>query len=113
MDEVWKHLMLEPTDYGHKALYNQKTRSLMQKCTFEHGGKAYDEKYPEGIPTSIVISLKNGKSFDSKLVMFPAGHARNTTANLKSILNHKFNLLAKLSVDKNKTQPLIDNLQNL
>jgi len=25
----------------------------MEKCTFTHGGKAYDEKYPEGIPSSI------------------------------------------------------------
>lgn len=31
--------MLEPKDYGHKALFNQKTRGLMEKCTFTHGGK--------------------------------------------------------------------------
>jgi len=33
----------------------------MSKCTFTHGGKAYDEKYPEGIPTSISITMKNGQ----------------------------------------------------
>jgi hypothetical protein len=30
----------------------------MTKITFEHGGKSYDEKYPEGIPTSLEITLK-------------------------------------------------------
>ena len=38
LDEVWKSLMLEPKDYGHKSLFNEKTRSLMEKCTFTHGG---------------------------------------------------------------------------
>jgi 2-methylcitrate dehydratase len=60
LDEVWKTLMLEPKDYGHKALFDSDTRSLMKKCTFTHGGKSYDEKYPEGIPTSISVTLKSG-----------------------------------------------------
>ena len=60
LDEVWKTLMLEPKDYGHKALFDQETRDLMQKCTFTHGGKSYDDKYPEGIPTSISVTLKSG-----------------------------------------------------
>lgn len=83
LDEVWKTLMLEPKDYGHQALFNSKTRDLMTKCTFTHGGKPYDEKYPEGIPTSISVTLKNGQKFESGFVMFPSGHSRNKTANLK------------------------------
>lgn len=63
LDEVWKTLMLEPKDYGHSALFNAKTRDLMTKCTFTHGGKSYDDKYPEGIPSSISITLKGGKKF--------------------------------------------------
>lgn len=58
LDEVWKTLMLEPRDYGHQALFNPQTRELMNKCTFTHGGPEYDSKYPEGIPTSISITLK-------------------------------------------------------
>ena len=46
LDEVWKLLMLEPKDYSHKAVFNPSTRKLMEKCTFTHGGKSYDEKYP-------------------------------------------------------------------
>ena len=30
--------------------------------------------------------------------MYPSGHARNTTANLESILSHKFQLLGSLAV---------------
>ncbi len=39
--------MLSPYDYGHEALYNDKTRALMQKITFEHGGwrKIYENVY--------------------------------------------------------------------
>ena len=32
----------------------------MEKAEFEHGGKEYDEKYPDGIPTSVVFTLSNG-----------------------------------------------------
>jgi len=30
----------------------------MEKTAFSHGGKEYDSKYPEGIPTSIDIEVK-------------------------------------------------------
>lgn len=53
LDEVWKLLMLSPYDYGYSALFNKDTRNLMEKCTFTHGGKEYDDKYPEGIPSSV------------------------------------------------------------
>ena len=92
--------MLEPRDYGHRALFNKKTRNLMEKCTFEHGGKAYDDKYPEGIPTSINITMKGGKTFESGFVMFPSGHSRNTTANLSDILNYKNDLLGRLAISE-------------
>ena len=59
LDEVWKLLMLEPKDYGYDAIKNPITRKLMDKMTFEHGGKEYDEKYPDGIPTSIQFKLKS------------------------------------------------------
>ncbi len=57
VDDVWKNLMLEPVDYSYKAIHNPITRAYMEKMTFEHGGKSYDEKYPDGIPTSVVITL--------------------------------------------------------
>lgn len=95
-DAIWKALMLDPYDYqvSDSAIYHPVTRSLMDKIEFLHGGAAYDEKYPEGIPTSVRIG-----DLDSGLVMFPAGHARNTTANLEEILRHKWAMLGSLAFE--------------
>lgn len=99
-DALWKALMLSPYDYqvADTAIFHPVARELMAKIDFRHGGAAYDEKYPDGIPTSLVITDIEGKTYDSGFVMYPAGHARNTTANLADILDHKFRLLGELSV---------------
>jgi 2-methylcitrate dehydratase len=94
----FKELMLLPYDFSHEAIYDKVTRSLMEKMTFSHGGAEYDRRYPDGIPTSIAITDDEGFRRDSGLVMYPSGHARNTTADLKGILNHKWNKLAELAV---------------
>ncbi|MEO0482361.1 MAG: MmgE/PrpD family protein [Planctomycetota bacterium] len=99
----WKPLMLMPEDYSAEAIQNPKTRTLMDKITFEHGGEEYDRRYPDGIPTSLVITSDTGDTIDSGMVMYPAGHARNTTADLKDILNHKFHLLGALASDEPET----------
>ena len=105
--------MLEPKDYGHQSLFNEKTRSLMEKCTFTHGGKEYDQKYPEGIPTSISITLKNNKKLDSGFIMFPSGHSRNKTADLHGIMNYKFNLLGRLALSENDLNEKLRVLQSI
>jgi 2-methylcitrate dehydratase len=113
-DEVWKALMLSPYDYAPAAIADGATRSLMGLIEFEHGGEDYDRRYPEGIPTSVVITDSDGKSFDSGLVMFPAGHARNTTADLKGILAHKFQMLGSLGVpDGQEVSGLVGRFENL
>ena len=94
----WATLMLGPHDYNAEAIFNPLTRRLMEKISFEHGGSEYDRRYPEGIPTSVVITDDMGNQHDSGLVMFPTGHARNTTADLKALLRHKFTLLGSLAV---------------
>lgn len=112
-DAVWKALMLEPADYKEdaSAIFNPVTRSIMQKIRFEHGGPEYDAKYPDGIPTSLKMEDASGKVHDSGLVMYPAGHARNTTADLRDILRHKFALMARLSSDS--TEGLVERFENL
>jgi len=112
-DAVWKALMLSPYDYAEdeRAIFNPLTRSLMKKIAFEHGGPEYDRRYPDGIPTSIVITAANGSRHDTGLIMYPAGHARNTTANLKDILAHKFKLLGDLALAQ--PQPIIDRFNSL
>jgi 2-methylcitrate dehydratase len=94
----WKELMLSPHDFSHAAIQNPVTRSLMEKMTFEHGGPEYDRRYPDGIPTSICITSDEGDTWDSGLVMYPGGHARNTTADLRDILSHKWKVLGSLAV---------------
>ena len=98
-DGYWKKLMLSPYDFSSVAIFDPETRALMEKITFEHGGSDYDAKYPEGIPTSIIITLDNKETFDSGLVMYPAGHARNESANLDDILATKFDMLGSLALD--------------
>lgn len=112
-DEAWKALMLMPADYrvGDDAIFHPLTQRLMQKIDFQHGGPDYDAKYPDGIPTSLKIRLRDGQVLDSGLIMYPAGHARNTTADLNDILDHKFGLLGAIAIPhEENVQPTIDRL---
>lgn len=115
-DEIWKKLMLSPYDYkvDESAIYHPLTRSLMDRVDFRHGGSDYDAKYPDGIPTSVVITDASGETHDSGLIMYPAGHARNTTANLQEILDHKWRLLGKIALeDPSDVDGLISMLQSI
>lgn len=116
-DGVWKSLMLSPYDYqvSDTAIFHPLTRLLMQKIDFQHGGPEYDAKYPDGIPTSVIISVAGGgKTLDSGLVMYPAGHARNTTADLHAILAHKWRMLGKIALpDGGNVSDLINGLENM
>jgi 2-methylcitrate dehydratase len=94
----WRELMLLPADYDDRSLFHPFTRRLIEKIEFRHGGREYDEKYPDGIPTSLEIEHDVLGRLSSGLVMYPAGHARNTTADLDGLLEHKFRRLASLGV---------------
>jgi 2-methylcitrate dehydratase len=109
-DEWWKLLMLSPHDYAERAILDESTRRLMAKITFAHGGPEYDARYPDGIPTSIAITTKRSTA-DSGLVMYPAGHARNTTADLEEILAAKFALLGGMASDD--PQPIVDRMNRI
>ncbi|NEO25485.1 MAG: hypothetical protein F6K03_00950 [Kamptonema sp. SIO4C4] len=43
--------------------------------------------------------------------MYPGGHARNTTADLKDILAHKFRLLGSLAFEN--PEPIIERYNNI
>ena len=88
--------MLVPEDYSDAALFHPLTRELMRRIDFRHGGREYDAKYPDGIPTSIEIAHRTLGTLSSGLVMYPEGHARNPSGNLPALLEHKFNRLAGL-----------------
>lgn len=97
-DEGWARLILGPYDYSRDAIAHPATRAIMERITFEHGGPDYDGKYPDGIPTSVIITAADGAAHDSGLVMYPAGHARNTTADLPQLLRAKWHKLGLLAV---------------
>jgi 2-methylcitrate dehydratase len=114
MDAAWMELMLSPYDYGKDALYDAATRDIMSKITFSHGGPEYDAKYPDGIPTSMDITLKDGKKISSGLVMYPSGHARNATADLKAILAHKNRMLGDIVFsDRGTVDSFVGRLQRM
>lgn len=94
----WKELMLVPADYDDKALFHPLTRRLMEKIEFTHGGPEYDALYPDGIPTSLEIEHAALGRLSSGLVMYPEGHARNTSGRLDELLRHKVETLAALGV---------------
>jgi len=126
-DEIWKALMLSPYDYrvGDDAIYHPLTRSLMNRIDFQHGGEEYDKNYPDGIPTSLKVRVSsdspeqtqtnpNQPELDSGFVMYPAGHARNTTADLNDILKHKWNMLGKIALpDGGDAAALVEKLENI
>ena len=95
----WRELMLVPADYDDEALRDPLTRSLIDRIEFRHGGPKYDAKYPDGIPTTLEIEYETRGRLSSGLVMYPEGHARNTSGNLPTLLEHKFRTLAALAVD--------------
>ncbi len=107
----WKGLMLNPLDYNKQAVFHPLTRALMARVDFKHGGEEYDRRYPDGIPTSVVITDDAGARLDSGLVMYPAGHARNTTADLDDLLAHKLRLMGGLAFTD--PSPVIDRFSNL
>lgn len=84
----------------------------MEKIGFVHGGAEYDAKYPEGIPTSLRVTLTTGAVLDSGLVMFPAGHARNRRADVRSILGAKFQNLGSLAFG-DAAETVVDRLETL
>lgn len=86
----WKELMLVPDDYSEDALHHSVTRSLMGQIQFVHGGAEYDSRYPDGIPTTLEIEHAGAGHVSSGLIMYPAGHARNTDAPLEELLSFKF-----------------------
>jgi 2-methylcitrate dehydratase len=94
----WRELMLIPGDYDDASLFHPLTRSLIDRIEFCHGGPEYDGRYPDGIPTTLEIEHGQLGRLSSDLVMYPAGHARNTTADLDGLLEHKFRLLAAMGV---------------
>jgi len=94
----WRDLMLLPEDYDDGALRHPMTRRLIERIDFRHGGREYDEKYPDGIPTTVEIEHSRLGTLSSGLVMYPKGHARCPQGGLDELLEEKFRRLTSLGI---------------
>ena len=90
--------MLVPADYDDGEPVSSAHATAHRQIEFRHGGREYDDKYPDGIPTTLEIEHESLGRVSSGLVMYPEGHARNTSGNLTALLEHKFRVLAGLGV---------------
>jgi 2-methylcitrate dehydratase len=89
----WDSLMLLPEDYSNEAIRDPEIKRLIERIVIEHGGPAYDEKYPEGIPTSVAVEHAALGPLGGDLVNFPLGHARSDAARTAAVVNLKFDRL--------------------
>ena len=90
--------MLMPEDYSDAALKHPLTRRLMDLMQLRHGGKSFDDHYPDGIPTTLAIDHATLGHLSSGLIMYPEGHARANTGKLDELLAYKFRALAGSAV---------------
>ncbi|MFO0424861.1 MAG: hypothetical protein ACK52C_14535, partial [Planctomycetia bacterium] len=74
-------------------------KRLIERIAIEHGGRDYDARYPEGIPTSVAIEHESLGTLGGELVDFPLGHARSDAARTGVIVNLKFDRLVAGAVD--------------
>lgn len=95
---AWQRLMLLPEDYDEAALFDPRTRQLMSRIQFAHGGRDYDARYPDGLPASVEIVHRTLGSRFSGLVLYPPGHARWNDPRLITLLESKFDRLAARGV---------------
>ena len=59
----------------------------------------------------MIIRMTDVGELDSDFIMYPSGHARNTTADLQSILATKFQRMGALALEDQ--EPVIDRMNAL
>ena len=89
----WESLMLLPNDYDDAAIRDPAVARLIATMAIEHGGPAYDARYPDGIPTSVAIEHASLGRLDGGMVQYPLGHARSDAARTAAVVDLKFDRL--------------------
>jgi 2-methylcitrate dehydratase len=89
----WESLMLLPDDYTEEAIAHPAIARLIERIEIEHGGPEYDRRYPDGIPTRVVVDHASLGSLDGGLVQYPLGHAKSDPAQTAAIVDLKFDRL--------------------
>ena len=96
---TWESLMLLPEDYDEAAIGDPEVARLIERIEIGHGGRDYDARYPEGIPTSVTVEHASRGRLGGSLVTFPLGHARADAARTAEIVDLKFDRLVAGAVD--------------
>ena len=95
----WESLMLLPDDYADAAIRDPAVARLIDRMEIVHGGREYDARYPEGIPTGVTIEHATLGTLGGELVAFPLGHARSDAARTAAVVDLKFERLVAGAVD--------------
>ena len=94
----WDGLMLLPEDYSDEAIRDPRIADLIGRIEIAHGGREYDDHYPDGIPTSVEIEHAAAGSLASGLVRHPLGHARSSPERTAAMVELKFDRLVSAAV---------------
>ena len=89
----WESCMLLPDDYSEAAIRDTDIPALIENMSIVHGGRDYDDRYPEGIPTSVEIEHVALGRIGAGLVTYPLGHARADVARTAEVVDLKFDRL--------------------
>lgn len=89
----WEDLMLLPDDYADAAITDPAVADVIRRLDVVPGGNAYDSRYPEGIPTSVILEHERLGTLGGDLVMFPLGHARADQTETARLVDLKFERL--------------------
>jgi len=95
----WESLMLLPDDYSDAAIGDPAIARLIERMEIVHGGRDYDVRYPEGIPTSVTVEHAALGTLGGGLVTFPLGHARSDATRTAAVVDLKFDRLVADAVD--------------
>ena len=90
--------MLLPDDYSPTAISDPAIAKVIHRLEVVPGGEAYDSRYPEGIPTSVIIEHRQLGTLGGELVMFPLGHARSDKSETARLVDLKFERLVANAV---------------
>ena len=96
---AWDTLMLLPDDYAAERIADAAITALIGRMTIIHGGPDYDDRYPDGIPTSLTIDHATFGRLESGLVCHPLGHARSDAAATAALVDLKFDRLVAGAVE--------------
>ena len=83
-------------DDKYKQLAERKNHLIFVDLEMTSG--FYDPTPHRILEAAMIITDKNGDKFDSGFVMYPPGHARNSTHDLDGILDHKNEMLGDICV---------------